>query len=226
MKNLVEKSLEEILNEVLQTIPETVQLIAVSKTKPIEVIKAFYDLGIRHFGENKPQEMVDKYLTLPPAIKWHQIGHLQTNKVKYIAPFVHLIHSLDSTKLLLTINDEALKNNRIIDCLIQFNISNEVSKYGIKTINEIHQLLDSYIECKNVRIIGVMGMASHSEDIQKIQTQFLNLVEHFHYLKSFITDSSFCEISMGMTNDYLIAIANGSTMVRIGSKLFGERTYN
>jgi len=204
----------------------SVSLVAVSKTKPISDIKILYDEGQRIFGENKVQELVLKYQELPKDIHWHLIGHLQSNKVKFIAPFISLIHSVDSLSLLKEIERQAKKNNRVIDCLLQFHIASEETKYGLD-FSEAEQLLKSkeYADMKYVRIVGVMGMASFSEDEALVRAEFKNLKNIFLELKNhfFSQEDSFCNISMGMSGDFEIAIEEGSNMVRIGSLLFGER---
>jgi PLP dependent protein len=201
-----------------------VQLIAVSKTKPIEDIQALYDLKQRDFGENYVQELVDKYETLPKDIRWHFIGHLQSNKVKYIAPFVHLIHGVDSLSLLKEINKQGLKNNRIIDCLLQVHIAKEETKFGFDT-NELGELHELH-ELKNVHIIGLMGMASFSTDENLVRKEFKNLKDIFDSITQLSTiNYQLSTLSMGMSSDYKIAIEEGSNMIRIGSLLFGERKY-
>jgi PLP dependent protein len=204
----------------------SVTLVAVSKTKPAEDIMKLYQSGQRIFGENKVQEMVSKYEVLPKDIQWHQIGHLQKNKVKYIAPFVAMIHAVDSFELLEVINKEAVKNNRTIDVLLQFHIATEETKFGLNK-DEAVQLLTMLEKelLPNVRICGVMGMASFTEDTNLIRSEFKSLKEIFTSLKSrfFVENPFFKEISMGMSGDYKIAIEEGSTMVRIGSAIFGER---
>lgn len=216
---------EKIL-ELKQTLPASVQLIAVSKTKPNKDLIQAYQAGQRVFGENKVQEMVDKYESLPKDIQWHLIGHLQTNKVKYIAPFVALIHAVDSLKLLKEIDKEAKKNNRVIDCLLQFFIASEETKFGL-SFEEATEILESkeFIEMENIRIVGLMGMASFVEDEEQIRDEFRTLYNYFQVIKShhFKFNSDFKEISMGMSGDYAIAIDEGSTMVRIGSSIFGGR---
>ena len=218
--------IKEKLAEIRKEIPEHVTLIAVSKTKPVSALEEAYKAGQRHFGENKVQEMFDKYEQLPKDIQWHLIGHLQTNKVKYIAPFVHLIHSVDSLKLLSEIDKQAKKNNRVIDCLLQFHIAQEETKFGLD-LQEAHSLLTSaeFLEMKNVRIIGVMGMASFTNDEEQVKLEFSNLNAIFSQLKKdfFSLDDNFRERSMGMSGDYLLAMQEGSTMVRIGSTIFGGR---
>lgn len=212
--------------EIKSTIPEGVTLVAVSKTKPLEAIQEIYDAGQRVFGENKVQEMSDKFEALPKDIQWHLIGHLQTNKVKYIAPFVSMIHAVDSLKLLQEINKQGQKNNRIIECLLQFHIAEEDTKFGL-TIEEATQLLEeaNLVEMRNIEIRGVMGMATFTEDASQIRHEFQTLEGYFQILKShfFKFNPRFSEISMGMSGDYEIAIEEGSTLVRIGSKIFGER---
>ena len=204
-------------------IPGTVTLVAVSKTQTVSAIQEAYDFGQRVFGENKVQELADKYTLLPKDIKWHVIGHLQTNKVKYIAPFVALIHSVDSLKLLQEINKQALNNERIIDCLLQFHIAQEATKFGL-SIEEAQEFLDSidFALLKNVRIVGIMGMASFTSDSNQVRSEFQALRKIFHRLKTeyFPTKNSFKEISMGMSGDFQLAIEEGSTMVRVGSSIF------
>ena len=204
-------------------IPGTVTLVAVSKTQTISAIQEAYDFGQRVFGENKVQELVDKYALLPKDIKWHVIGHLQTNKVKYIAPFVALIHSVDSLKLLQEINKQALNNERTIDCLLQFHVAQEETKFGL-SIEEAQGFLDSidFALLKNVRIVGIMGMASFTSDSNKVRGEFKTLKSMFDHLKSdyFSTENSFKEISMGMSGDFQLAIEEGSTIVRVGSSIF------
>lgn len=218
--------IKDKLAEIRKEIPEHVTLIAVSKTKPVSALEEAYKAGQRHFGENKVQEMFNKYEQLPKDIQWHLIGHLQSNKVKYIAPFVHLIHSVDSLKLLSEIDKQAKKNNRVIDCLLQFHIAQEETKFGLN-LQEAHSLITSaeFLEMKNVRIIGVMGMASFTNDEQQVKLEFSNLNAIFSQLKKdfFSLDENFRERSMGMSGDYLLAMQEGSTMVRIGSTIFGGR---
>jgi PLP dependent protein len=207
-------------------IPAGVKLVAVSKTKSPEQILEVYDCGHRIFGESKAQELVSKYEQLPKDIEWHMIGHLQSNKVKYIAPFVNLIHSVDSLKLLITINKEAHKNNRGIDCLLQMHIAEEETKFGFD-INEVHEILsgEEFRKMENVRIIGLMCMATFTEDTRQIQREFKTLIGYFDEVKKryFSNEESFCEKSMGMSDDYQIAINEGSTMIRVGSLIFGHR---
>jgi len=213
-------------DNIAQKIPKNVQLVAVSKTKSVEEIMPIYDAGHRVFGENKVQEVCEKYDVMPKDIEWHVIGHLQTNKVKYIAPFVALIHAVDSLKLLIEINKQAKKNNRVIPCLLQFHIADEESKFGM-TLTEGQALLDSnsYSDMSNIQIVGVMGMATFTDDTEQIRQEFKSLQFIFENLKTtyFSSNNDFKEISMGMSGDYKIAIEEGSTMVRIGSKIFGSR---
>lgn len=214
------------LEKLKNSIPEKVCLIAVSKTKPVIDLQEAYNFGQRHFGENKVQEMCEKEAALPKDIQWHLIGHLQTNKVKYIAPFVHLIHSVDSLKLLLEINKQALKNNRTINILLQFHIALEETKFGLN-LTEVKELLDSeeYRNCHNINILGVMGMASFVENEIHIRNEFKELKSIYEFLKLnyFANQPEFKEISMGMSGDYAIAIEEGSTMIRVGSSIFGGR---
>jgi len=199
-------------------------LIAVSKTKPIEDIQALYDLGQRDFGENYVQELVDKYEKLPKDIHWHFIGHLQSNKVKYIAPFVHLIHGVDSLSLLKEINKQGLKNNRIIDCLLQIHIAKEETKFGLNS-DELEAVLTGELSAlKNISITGLMGMASFSTNIDLVRAEFNYLKSLFvKYTPLQTANYKLQTLSMGMSSDYKIAIEEGSNMIRIGSLLFGER---
>jgi len=214
------------LLKIKKDIPCGVLVVAVSKTRTSDEILEAYNAGHRDFGENKVQEIIQKKPQLPGDIRWHFIGHLQTNKVKYIAPFVSLIHSVDSLKLLTEINKQALKSNRIIDCLLQFHIATEESKFGLD-MNEADELLKSeiYVSLENTRITGVMGMATFTEDIALVRKEFKMLNNIFMELKMsfFSLTENFRQISMGMTNDYHIAIDEGATLIRIGSALFGER---
>ncbi|WP_343524482.1 YggS family pyridoxal phosphate-dependent enzyme [Pedobacter sp.] len=203
-----------------------VKLIAVSKTQPIESILEAYHAGQRIFGENHVQEMVDKEAQLPKDIEWHLIGHLQTNKVKYIAPFVKLIHGVDSLKLLQEIDKQAAKNKRVIDCLLQVYIADEDTKFGLG-FDEVIELLrsDEYAALKNIRIVGLMGIATNTRNEKQITFEFNELKVFFDGIKVsfFRREDSFKEISTGMSADYKIAIEEGSTMVRIGSSIFGKR---
>lgn len=216
----------ERIQQLKKELPASVNLIAVSKTKPNADIQIAYDAGQRVFGENKVQELVDKYETLPKDIEWHLIGHLQTNKVKYIAAFVHLIHAVDSLKLLQEINKQAKKYDRIINCLLQFFIASEETKFGF-SFEEAQEMLASpeFFELKNIQIVGVMGMASFVDDNAQVEKEFNELHNYFQLLKSsvFKFNENFKEISMGMSGDYKIAVEQGSTMVRLGSTIFGSR---
>lgn len=205
--------------------PETVQLIAVSKTKPIETIKEAFSLGQRHFGENKVQELREKYEHLPDA-NWHMIGTLQRNKVKYIASFIYLIHSVDTEKLLREINKQALKHDRVIDVLLQINISNEENKSGMEE-TEAREILENIDQYPQVRIRGLMGMAAFTDDKEVVRSQFNRLKEASEGLKSIQHDRIIMkELSMGMSGDYEIAIEEGATMIRVGSAIFGARNYS
>lgn len=200
-----------------------VVLIAVSKTKPNEDIAALYQLGQRAFGENYVQELVDKQAALPKDIQWHFIGHLQSNKVKYIAPFVQLIHGVDSLKLLTEINKQAQKAGRVISCLLQMHIANEETKFGMDA-NELQEALDASVHLPFVSIKGLMGMASFSDNQEQVKNEFKLLHQHFNNMQKF-HGAPFTILSMGMSGDYQMAIQEGSTMVRIGSLLFGARNY-
>ncbi len=206
-------------------------LVAVSKTKPNEDLMELYHLGQRDFGENYVQELVDKAASLPKDIRWHFIGHLQSNKVKYIAPFVHLIHGVDSLKLLQEINKQAIKNNRVIDCLLQIHIAEEETKFGLNH-SEIEAIQLVLPQLNNIRILGFMGMASFSEDMDKVKREFIHLKSQFDLFKIWseqnplnATNKGISILSMGMSGDYKLAIDCGSNMVRIGSLLFGARSY-
>ena len=216
----------EKLAEIQKSIPSNVCLVAVSKTKPVADLVEAYQAGQRHFGENKVQEMTEKREELPKDIQWHLIGHLQTNKVKYIAPYVHLIHSVDSLKLLAEINKQGAKHQRVISVLLQFYIAKEETKFGLD-FDEATHLLNSeeYKSFKNIQVVGVMGMASFTVDDSIVRAEFSQLKEFFSKLKStfFQNDDSFKEISMGMSGDYQLAIEEGSTIVRVGSSIFGGR---
>ncbi|MFY8188058.1 MAG: YggS family pyridoxal phosphate-dependent enzyme [Flavobacterium sp.] len=219
-------SIQTQLKEVVAQIPNHVTLVAVSKTKPNEAILEAYEAGQRIFGENKVQEMVAKYEALPKDIQWHLIGHLQTNKVKYMASFVALIHGVDSLKLLQEINKQAAKHKRVIDCLLQVHIAQEDTKFGFDA-EELQAVLDDEAleNLKNIKIVGLMGMASFTEDENQIRHEFESL-KHLFDTQLAISKRSNVEAkicSMGMSNDYAIAIEAGSTMIRVGSKIFGER---
>lgn len=208
--------------EALKTsLPEAVTLVAVSKTKSNEAIMEAYASGQRIFGENKVQEMVEKYETLPKDIEWHMIGHLQRNKVKYMASFVHLIHGVDTEKLLAEINKQAAKHDRRIPCLLQVHIAEESTKFGFAE-SELSELITRIDEFPNVEIKGLMGMASFTENINQIQQEFRGLKKRFDQL---FKNTEAAVLSMGMSGDYLIAIAEGSTLIRVGSKIFGARNY-
>ena len=221
--------IKENLDIVRATVPSDVTLIAVSKTKPVSDLQEAYEAGQRIFGENKALEMRDKHQALPDDIQWHFIGHLQTNKIKYIAPFVTLIHAIDSLSLLEAVNKEAAKNNRIIDCLLQFHIAQEETKFGLD-MDEARAMLESesFKSLNNINICGVMGMATFTDDATQVRDEFKSLKNIFETLKEnyFKGNESFKEISMGMSDDYPIAIEEGATMVRVGSKIFGARNYN
>ncbi|WP_366183351.1 YggS family pyridoxal phosphate-dependent enzyme [Flavobacterium ovatum] len=213
------------LQHIQSTLPETVTLVAVSKTKPISDLTEAYEANQRVFGENKIQEMADKWEEMPKDIQWHMIGHVQTNKVKYMAPFVSLIHGVDSFKLLKEINKQAAKNNRIIDCLLQFHIAKEETKFGLDE-QELNEIIASpeFSAMQNIRILGVMGMATFTDNQNQVKKEFTHLKSIFDNLKA--QNPVHCNlntISMGMSGDYQLAIECGSTMVRIGSSIFGGR---
>lgn len=214
------------IEELKAELPGQVTLVAVTKTHTVEQIKEAYDAGLRDFGENKVQEMIEKQPQLPTDVRWHLIGHLQRNKVKYIASFVHLVHSIDSLKILEEINKQAAKNERIIDCLLQIHIAEEETKFGL-TRTEATHLLDSpqFKQMKNISICGLMGMATFTDDEHQVKKEFSNLKKIFDHLKStrFSSEASFKTLSMGMSGDYHLAIEEGSTMVRIGTAIFGSR---
>ncbi|WP_433829795.1 YggS family pyridoxal phosphate-dependent enzyme [Flavobacterium anhuiense] len=216
-------SIKQNLTSIKSKLPEHVTLVAVSKTKPVSDLMQAYEAGQRIFGENKIQEMTEKWEQMPKDIQWHMIGHVQSNKVKFMAPYVTLIHGVDSLKLLQEINKQALKNNRIIDCLLQIYIAEEESKFGLDE-NELNELLTSaeFKELKNIRILGLMGMATFTEDQNQIKKEFTHLKSIFDSIQKLqIVDLK--TISMGMSGDYQLAIECGSTMVRIGSSIFGGR---
>jgi PLP dependent protein len=222
-------SIAENIDQIKANLHSGIKLIAVSKTKPSELIMEAYRNGQRAFGENKVQEMTRKQEELPKDIEWHFIGHLQTNKIKYIAPFVHLIHGVDSFKLLKSIDAEARKVTRIIPCLLQFYIAEEETKFGFSLEEAINMLNSPEIgTLKNISISGVMGMATFTDDSKQIRKEFAQLKTIFATLKSsyFPDIPEFREISMGMSADYQIAVEEGSTMIRIGSTIFGERNYS
>jgi hypothetical protein len=214
------------LAAIRSSLPATTALIAVSKTHPIERIMEAYEAGQRDFGENKVQELVEKYEALPKDIRWHMIGHLQSNKVKYIAPFVHMIHGVDSFNLLKEINKQGQKNGRRISCLLQFHIAQEDTKFGL-SLEEAEAFLagPEFSLLDHVRICGVMGMATFTENTAQIRQEFQNLRAIYQKLLSnyFSSNAEFKEISMGMSDDYPIAMEEGSTLIRVGSKIFGKR---
>lgn len=217
------------MEKIRATVPDGVTLVAVSKTKPISDLQEAYDAGQRVFGENYPQEMRDKHEVLPQDIQWHFIGHLQTNKIKYIIPYVTLIHSIDTANLLEAVNKEAKKHDRVVDCLLQFHIALEETKFGLD-LDEARQLLDSeaFKQMGNVRICGVMGMGTFTDNMDEVRKEFKHLKSIFETLKKdyFANQPQFKEISMGMSEDYPIAIEEGATLIRVGSKIFGARVYN
>lgn len=216
----------ENLEKIRKELPKHVDLVAVSKTKPIEDLQKAFDAGQRIFGENKVQEMATKWEALPKQIEWHFIGHLQRNKVKYLAPFVSLVHGVESLRLLKEINKQALKSNRIIDVLLQFYIADEETKFGLSE-DEANELLssDEFQLLKNIQIRGVMGMATFTKDQEKVKNEFHKLKRIQNSLKAnhFSDNEHFDVVSMGMSGDYRIAINEGSTMIRIGSSIFGAR---
>lgn len=218
--------IKENLERIRATVPAGTRLVAVSKTKPVEDLRAAYEAGQRIFGENKALEMRDKHEALPDDIEWHFIGHLQSNKIKYIVPFVSLIHSIDSLPLLQAVEKEAAKHERVIDCLLQFHIATEETKFGLN-LAEAEELLAHRAEMPYVRLVGVMGMATNTDDKALIRSEFRTLKGVFDTLKCryFADKAEFCEVSMGMSGDYPIAIEEGSTLVRVGSAIFGARNY-
>ena len=218
-------SVSENIKKYRSELPENVKLVAISKTKPNEDLMEAYEAGQRIFGENKIQEMTDKWEELPKDIEWHMVGHVQRNKVKYMAPYVNLIHAVDSLKLLKEINKRAKQNERSIDCLLQIKIAEEDSKFGISR-QEAREILESeaYAKMKHVNIIGLMGMATFTEDEKQVREEFNRLKSAFDDFNKDFPELK--EISMGMSGDYKIAVDCGSTMVRIGSSIFGERNYN
>lgn len=221
-------SIQENLKEILATLPTHVRLVAVSKYHPVEALQEAYDAGQRIFGESKVQEMTQKHEVLPKDIEWHFIGHLQTNKIKYMAPYVAMIHGVDSFKLLNEINKQAAKVGRTIPCLLQIHIAQEESKFGF-SFNECREMLDQrdWEHLNNICISGVMGMATNTDNPEIIQREFHSLANFFQEIKEtyFMENKQFKEISMGMSDDYLLAIEEHSTLIRIGSKIFGNRLY-
>ncbi len=218
-------NIAENIKKIKSEIPQRVTLVAISKTKPENDILEAYNIGQRIFGENKIQEMTEKGEKLPKDIKWHMVGHVQRNKVKYMAEYVDLIHAVDSLKLLKEIEKQAKKYNRTISCLLQVKIAEEDTKYGID-VDEAESILqsDAYREMTNVKVVGLMGMATLTENEEKFKKEFNYLKTIFEDLKS--RYNSFSTLSMGMSGDYKIAITSGSTMIRVGSSIFGERNYN
>lgn len=219
-------SVQENLNYIKSTLPKHVTLVAVSKTKPVSDLMEAYQAGQRVFGENKIQEMADKFEVMPKDVEWHMIGHVQRNKVKYMASFVSLIHGVDSIKLLEEINKQAKKNNRVINCLLQIKIASEDSKFGINSEEVSHIIQsDEFSKLKNIKITGLMGMATFTDNLKQVKQEFTSLKSIFNNLKNLKYDN--CElqtISMGMSGDYELAIDCGSTMVRVGSSIFGSRS--
>ncbi len=219
-------SIAHKIEQLRNSLPEGVSLLAISKYQPIEALQEAYDAGQRMFGENHIQEMAAKAKVLPKDISWHFTGHVQTNKIKYMAPFVSLIHAVDSFRLLREINKHAIKHDRVIDCLLQIHIAQEDTKYGL-TIDECRTLLatEPWRELHHVRITGLMAMGSHTDDMEQVRSEFRQMRAFFDELKDthFVHESSFSQLSEGMTDDYPIAIEEGSTIVRIGSMIFGER---
>ncbi|MDA0773333.1 MAG: YggS family pyridoxal phosphate-dependent enzyme [Bacteroidetes bacterium] len=216
-------NISDNLNALLQSLPSHVTLVAVSKTKPLEDLKAVYNTGHRIFGENKVQELVSKWEALPKDIQWHMIGHLQRNKVKYITPFVHLIHGVDSERLLNEIDKQAAKNNRKIPCLLQIHIAQESTKFGLSD-SELEKILSEKERYPNVHFKGLMGMASFTSNLQQVNEEFAILKALYDNAAAKM--ETFDTLSMGMSGDYELAIAQGSTMIRVGSKIFGERNYS
>ncbi len=218
-------SIKDNLIAINQTIPKDVTLVAVSKTKPNGAILEAYEAGHRVFGENKIQEMTQKWETLPKDIEWHMIGHVQRNKVKYMAEFVSLIHGVDSLRLLTEIDKQAKKHNRVIPCLLQMHIAEEETKFGLDT-SELHQLISSeaFAVLENIKVVGLMGMATFTENNSQVRKEFASLKTIFDGLKQKLPNISV--LSMGMSGDYSIAIEEGGNMVRIGSSIFGARNYS
>ncbi len=220
MSSLIAENIQLFKN----ALPDKVTLVAVSKTKPVEDILEAYEAGHRDFGENKIQEMADKFEALPKDIRWHMIGHVQGNKIKYMAPFVHLVHGIDKAKRLKELDKEARKNDRIIDCLLQIHIAKEESKFGFDEAEAEEVLVNNPAEkYPNVRIRGLMGMATFSDNEQEVRNEFRGLSQFFRKLKANLNLSNFDTLSMGMSGDYQLAIDENSTMVRIGSSIFGGR---
>lgn len=214
--------IENNIKKLLEDIPASVDLVAVSKTKPLEELEVAYQSGQRIFGENKIQEMTQKWEKLPKDIEWHMIGHVQTNKVKYMAPYVSLIHGVESLKLIKEIHKQGLKNDRVISCLLQVHIATETTKFGLLP-DEVASLMKESLEFDHVRVVGLMGMASFTENKEQIREEFKGLKVLFDELK--VSNDNMKILSMGMSNDYPTAIEMGSTMIRVGSLIFGERNY-
>ncbi len=219
-------SIKDNLEYLNSQLIKNVRLVAVSKTKPDEMVLEAYEAGQRIFGENKVQDLVDRESRLPSDIEWHFIGHLQRNKVKYLAPFINTIHAVDSLRLLMEIEKQARKNQRIINCFLQFHIALEESKFGL-SIDAARQILlsDEYKNMEYIKISGVMGMATFTDDMDKVRGEFKTLKKYFDLIKEefFKDDDNFCEVSMGMSGDYKIAVEEGSTLIRVGTSIFGER---
>lgn len=221
--------IEENYRKILSTLKQGVRLVAVSKYKTVDEIGKVYALGQRIFGENKAQEMRAKQAVLPKDIEWHFIGHLQTNKIKYIAPYVSMIQSIDSFDLLKEVNKAAMRYNRVIPCLLQFHIAREETKFGLdRTEADAMLASEDFHKLRNIRIDGVMGMATFTDNKDQVRSEFASLRSEFAYLKSayFPNADNFREISMGMSDDYLLAMDEGSTIVRVGSSIFGPRDYS
>ena len=216
------------IERIRQELPAGTRLVAVSKFHTAETIMEAYEAGQRIFGESKVQEMTGKYESLPKDIEWHFIGHLQTNKIKYMAPYVSMIHGIDSYKLLAEVNKQAIKAGRVIRCLLQIHIAQEETKFGF-SFDECKEMLnaDEWKALANIQICGLMGMATNTDSKEQIEREFRSLNCFFHEVKKqyFADEPTFCELSMGMSHDYRLAIAEGSTLVRVGSKIFGERVY-
>lgn len=218
----------ENYKNIKKTLPENVLLLAVSKTKPEEEIMKLYDFGCRDFGENKVQELSKKYEVLPKDIRWHQIGHLQTNKIKYIIPFVYMIHSIDSIKLAEEVNKQAAKHGRVVNCLLQIKVAEEETKFGF-SINEVAYLFknNAFAALKNIKLCGLMAMATNTDDETEILKEFSAVKNLYNSLRvNYQVGEEFKEISMGMSGDYPLAVKEGSTIVRLGSTIFGERDYS
>lgn len=219
-------SIQSNLKSVLSEIPNHVLLVAVSKTHPISAIQEAYSFGQKHFGENKVQELLEKQASLPKDIHWHLIGHLQTNKVKYIVPFIYLIHSVDSLKLLKEINKEGSKNKRIINCLLQVYIAKEETKFGLDE-DEINVIINELHNLPSIKICGLMGMASNTNNSEQVREEFRKLKKLFDKLQPIKKENFQLELlSMGMSSDYLLAIEEGSNLIRVGSSIFGSRDYS